>query len=136
MPCRYSSRLSLYHCSEKLHCKHEFSDFQPSRIFLFLMYLKTYYLETLRTVHIVDGNKVPPPINLDPLRKAGIPVVAQHIYEAEISKNKEILDRRSSLWAMVKSGGHTWEQVLTMPKFKADLERYKALTEDGPPNCV
>ncbi|KAI8581907.1 hypothetical protein K450DRAFT_229849 [Umbelopsis ramanniana AG] len=96
----------------------------------------TYYLETLRTVHIVDGNKVPPPINLDPLRKAGIPVVAQHIYEAEISKNKEILDRRSSLWAMVKSGGHTWEQVLTMPKFKADLERYQTLSADGLPTCV
>jgi len=93
-------------------------------------------LETLRSVHIVDGNKIPPPINLDPLRKAGIPVVAQHIYEAEISKNKEIMDRRSNLLAMVKSGGHTWEQVLTMPKFKADLDRYQTLSSEALPTWV
>ncbi|CAO3682645.1 unnamed protein product [Umbelopsis vinacea] len=93
----------------------------------------TYYLETLRTVHIVDGNKVPPAINLDPLRKAGIPVVAQHVYEAEIAKSKEILDRRSNLWAMVMSGGHTWDNVLTMPKFKADSDRYDTLSAETVP---
>jgi hypothetical protein len=85
-------------------------------------------------VHIVDGNKVPPPINLGPLRKAGIPVVAQEVYEAEISKSKEILDRRASLLAMVMSGGHTWENVLTMPKFKADLERCQDLSTDVLPS--
>ncbi|KAH8556403.1 hypothetical protein BGW37DRAFT_11222 [Umbelopsis sp. PMI_123] len=96
----------------------------------------TYYLETLGAVHILDGRKVPPPIDLDPLRKAGIPVVEQHIYEAEISRNKEILDRRSNLWAMVKAGGHTWEQVLTMPKFKADSKHYESFSSEVLPTCT
>ncbi|GAB5591589.1 hypothetical protein Unana1_06489 [Umbelopsis nana] len=91
----------------------------------------TYYLETLQTVHIVNGSKVPPPVNLEPLAKAGIPVVAQHVYEAELASNKEILERRSSLWAMVEAGGHTWDQVLTMPKFKADSKRYARMSAEA-----
>lgn len=82
-------------------------------------------------MHIVNGNKVPPPVNLEPLAKAGIPVVAQHVYEAELASNKEILERRSSLWAMVEAGGHTWDHVLTMPKFKADSKRYARMSAEA-----
>ncbi|CAM0142708.1 unnamed protein product [Umbelopsis sp. WA50703] len=84
----------------------------------------TYYLETLQTVHIFDSKHVPPPIDLEPLRQAGIPVVPQQVYEMEINKSKEIIERRAGLLALVKAGGHGWEQVLVMPKFKADKERY------------
>ncbi|KAG2182395.1 hypothetical protein INT43_007325 [Umbelopsis isabellina] len=91
----------------------------------------TYYLETLQTVHIFDSSQVPPPIDLEPLRQAGIPVVPQQVYEMEINKSKEIVERRAGLLALVKAGGHGWEQVLVMPKFKADKERYDNMQSSG-----
>lgn len=34
---------------------------------------------------------------------------------------------------MVMSGGHTWDNVLTMPKFKADSDRYDTLSAETVP---
>lgn len=88
-------------------------------------------METLQTVHLFDSSQIPPPVDLEPLRQAGIPVVPQQVYEMEISKSKEIVERRAGLLALVKAGGHTWDQVLVMPKFKADKERYDNMQSSG-----
>ncbi len=73
----------------------------------------TSLLERMRAASIPPMDKAPPPPDLTPLRRAGIPTVSDEEFAAIVAAHDE---RRRHLWAVVADAGWTWDRVFSEPE--------------------